>query len=311
MDLAAIDDLEFFEQIARSRSLTEAARTWGKSTSTVSKRLALLESRLGVALVRRSTRRLTLTDEGQLYAAGARAIVQQKNDLEDSVSQRHGELTGRIFVHSTLGIGRSHIAPLLGGFIAHHPRIEIDLELSPAPLNISGTNFDVAIRVGVLPDSRLKAKLLARNRRIVCAAPSYLDSAPPLNEVSDLSDHNCIVLRENNSDYALWRFSASGSDGGEEYVRVSGNMISDDGDVVTAWCVQGLGLIMRSTWHVDALIRQGLLRQVLEHIPTPQADVHALYTATTNTPRRVVALIDYLRHALPQRLNNTSEMSPT
>lgn len=118
-------------------------------------------------------------------------------------SNSRGELKGRITVHSSLGIGRKHIAPLLGEFVRQHPLIQIDLELSPLPLNISGTNFDIAIRVGGLSDSRLKAKLLARNRRIVCAAPSYFDSAPPLQTIRDLERHNCIVLRENNGDYSL------------------------------------------------------------------------------------------------------------
>ncbi len=294
MDLASIDDLEFFEQISRSKSLTEAARSWGKSVSVVSKRLAALEARLGVPLVRRSTRQLTLTEEGQLYASGAVSILQQKTDLEDALSVQHGELKGRIAVHATLGIGRKHIAPLLGDFTKQHPRIEIDLELSALPLNISGTNFDIAIRVGALSDSRLKAKLLARNRRIVCAAPGYLENSPPLHSVRDLERHNCIVLRENNADYALWRFGEQGQD----HVRVDGSMVSDDGDVVTGWCAQGLGLIMRSTWHVGPLIRDGVLAQVLPEVPTPSADVYALYAATTQTPRRITAVIDHLRQGL-------------
>jgi DNA-binding transcriptional LysR family regulator len=290
--------LEFFEQISRSQSLTEAARSWGKSVSAVSKRLAALEARLGVPLVRRSTRKLTLTEEGQLYASGAVAILRQKTDLEDALSLQHGELKGRISVHSTLGIGRRHIAPLLGEFVRQHPLIEVDLELSALPLNISGTNFDIAIRVGALSDSRLKAKLLARNRRIVCAAPSYLEDAPPLVTIRDLERHNCIVLRENNADYALWRFGESE----QEHVRVSGNMISDDGDVVTGWCAQGLGLIMRSTWHVNPLIQQGVLRHVLPDVPTPSADIYALYAATTQTPRRITAAMDHLRQGLAKAL---------
>jgi LysR family transcriptional regulator, transcriptional activator for dmlA len=301
VDLTSIDDLEFFEQISRSQSLTEAARAWGKSVSAVSKRLAALESRLGVPLVRRSTRRLTLTEEGQLYAAGAMSILQQKTDLEDALSVQHGELKGRISVHSTLGIGRKHIAPLLGEFVRQHPLIQIDLELSALPLNISGTNFDIAIRVGGLSDSRLKAKLLARNRRIVCAAPSYVGSAPPLRTIRDLERHNCIVLRENNADYSLWRFGENG----QEHVSVSGNMISDDGDVVTGWCAQGLGLIMRSTWHVSPLIQQGVLQHVLPDVPTPGADIYALYPAITRTPQRITAAIEHLRQGLAARISSS------
>jgi LysR family transcriptional activator of dmlA len=153
--------------------------------------------------------------------------------------------------------------------------------------------------VGRLSDSRLKAKFLARNRRIVCAAPSYLESDPPLRTVRDLERHNCIVLRENDPDYALWRFGEQG----HEYVDVRGSMISDDRDVVTDWCTQGLGLIMRSTWHVNPLIQQGALQQVLADVPTPSADIFALYPATAKTPRRISAAIEHLRQGLAARID--------
>jgi LysR family transcriptional activator of dmlA len=304
MDLSSVDDLEFFDQIARSQSLTEASRAWGKSVSAVSKRLAQLEARLGVSLVRRSTRRMTLTDEGQSYAAGAADILQRREDLEDGVTRQRGQLKGRISVHSTLGLGRTHIAPLLGDFVRENPLIRIDLELSPLPLNISGTSFDIAIRVGELSDSRLKLKLLARNRRIICAAEEYLVKSPPLRTAADLEHHECIILRENQSDYALWRFGQDGKD----YVRVDGSMASDDGDVVTGWCVQGLGLIMRSTWHVGPLIRSGVLRHVLPGVQTPPADIYALYAATTQTPHRISAVIDYLREGLTRRLKDQDSL---
>ena len=159
-------------------------------------------------------------------------------------------------------------------------------------MNISGTNFDIAIRVGGLSDSRLKAKLLARNRRIVCAAPIYFDSAPPLQTIRDLERHNCIVLRENNGDYSLWRFGEKE----QEYVDVRGSMISDDGDVVTDWCIQRLGLIMRSTWHVNPLIQQGVLQQVLPDVQTPSADIYAPYPSTDRTPRRITLRVRLERY---------------
>lgn len=294
-----MDDLEFFEQISRSRSLTDAARRWGKSLPSVSKRLTLLESRLGVQLVRRSTRKLTLTPEGEQYAAGALSILQQKTDLEEGVSQKYGELQGRIAVHSTIGLGRIHIAPLLGEFVREHPRVSVDLELSALPLNIAGTSFDIGIRVGSLEDSRLKSRRLAESRRVVCAAPQYLAAAGRPTTIADLDQHNCLILRQENSDYAVWRF---GSEQREQHVRVNGSMVSDDGEVVTGWCLQGLGLIMRSSWHVNPMLRDGRLQQVLEDIPTPAADIHAVFPAAVHTPRRVSEAIDFLRRGLAERL---------
>ena len=301
MDLATVDDLEFFEQISRSRSLTEAARTWGMSLPTVSRRLTQLESRLGVQLVRRSTRKLTLTPEGEHYAAGVLAILQQKSDLEEGMSPKHGELRGRIALHSTVGLGRIHIAPLLGEFVRKHPGVSVDLQLSALPLNIAASPFDIGIRVGTLEDSRLKFARLAESRRVVCASPQYLETHGTPLTTADLEQHNCIVLRQDNSDYAVWRF---GADGREQNVRVKGNMVSDDGEVVAGWCLQGLGLMMRSTWHVNPMLRQGLLQQVLADVPTPAADIHAVYPAAVHTPRRVTALIDYLRRGLAERIED-------
>lgn len=294
-----MDDLEFFEQISRSRSLTDAARSWGKSLPSVSKRLTQLESRLGVQLVRRSTRKLTLTPEGEQYAAGALSILQQKTDLEEGISPKYGELRGRIAVHSTVGLGRMHIAPLLGAFVREHPGVSVDLQLSALPMNIAGSSFDIGIRVGSLEDSQLKFTHLAESRRVVCASPEYLASVGAPTTTADLEQHNCLILRQDNSDYAVWRF---GVEGREQHVRVKGNMVSDDGEVVAGWCLQGLGLMMRSTWHVNPMLRQGLLRQVLEDVPTPAADIRAVYPATRHTPVRVTAAIDYLRRGLPGQL---------
>jgi DNA-binding transcriptional LysR family regulator len=287
VDLSTVDDLEFFEEISRSKSLTEAARSWGKSLPSVSKRLT------------QSTRRLTLTPEGEQYAAGAISILQQKMDLEEGISQKYGELRGRIAVHSTVGLGRIHIAPLLGEFVREHPGVSVDLQLSALPLNIAGSSFDLGIRVGSLKDSQLKFTRLAESRRVVCASPRYLERMGAPTTTADLEQHNCIILRQDNSDYALWRF---GPEGRERNVRVNGNMVSDDGEVVAGWCLQGLGLMMRSTWHVNPMLRQGLLRQVLEDVPTPDADIHAVYPDAVHTPQRVTAAIDYLRRGLAQRL---------
>lgn len=150
-------------------------------------------------------------------------------------------------------------------------------------------------RPGVPAGSPSRANGLAcpRTRSLHC-----VESAPPLTTTKDLERHNCIVLRENNADYSLWRLG----DKEQEHVSVSGSMISDDGDVVTDWCAQGLGLIMRSTWHGDPLIHQGVLQQVLADVPTPSA----LYPASTKTPRRITAAIEHLRQGLAARIGSES-----
>ncbi|BBY86334.1 LysR family transcriptional regulator [Mycolicibacterium tokaiense] len=297
---AATDDLFFFEMVATSPSLTAAAREMGTSVSTVSKRLSHLEKRLGVQLIQRTTRRLTLTSEGERYARGVAAIADDLVALEDSLSER-SELVGRIRVLSTVGLGRHHIAPLVAQFCILHPRLRVELDLSPLPMSNPDAPFDVAIRVGTLQDSRLRAKRLRRNRRIVCAAPEYIARAGTPATPADVRGHNCIVLRENDGRYAAWQF---GSDDSITTVEVEGNLAATDGDVVTQWCCDGHGLMMRSLWHVAPLLRSGELVQVLADVPTPSADIMAVHSAAEHTPRRVDELIHFLAAQLGSRIDD-------
>lgn len=299
MSGAATDDVTFFDIVARSRSLTEAAREFGVSVSSVSKRLAQIEARLGVLLVQRSTRRLTLTPEGERYAAGASVIAAQLEELEDSIAEQRHELRGRVHVRSTIGLGRAHIAPLVADFVERNPRVQVDLELSSLPLNIAGTGFDIDIRVGALQDSRLTATRLWVNRRVLCASPEYLRRNGTPANLKELEQHDCIILRENESDYALWRFESGGK---EVSIRVAGNLISNDGDVITQWCLAGRGLVMRSLWHVEPLLRDGSLIRVLPDIQTPSADISAVYAASAPLPRRTRAVIDHLKAGLGRRI---------
>ncbi|QII07282.1 LysR family transcriptional regulator [Rhodococcoides fascians A25f] len=301
MRVHEIDDIGFFDVVSRSNSLTAVGRELGVSVSAISKRLARLEGRLGVRLVTRSTRRLTLTPEGERYAAGAAAIAAEVVELEESVTGNYAELRGRLRVHSSVGLGRAHIAPVMAEFVADNPGVHVDLELSAKPLNVAETPFDIGIRVGNLQDSRLTAKRLCQNRRVVCASPSYLAAHGAPRVLRDLDDHNCIVLRQDEGDYALWRFGFGDDD---TAVRVSGNMISNDGDVATQWCVDGRGLLMRSLWHVTPLLQAGALVQVLDDIDTPAADVHALFSSGPGVPRRVRAAVDYLRARIADRVES-------
>ncbi|WP_069167524.1 LysR family transcriptional regulator [Nocardia altamirensis] len=300
---ASTDDVSFFDIVARSRSLTEAAMQFGVSVSSVSKRLAQMEARLGVVLVQRSTRRLTLTPEGERYAAGAAVIAAQLEELEDSIAEQRHDLRGRVHIRSTIGLGRAHIAPLVADFVERQPKVQVDLDLSAVPLHIAGSGFDIGIRVGALQDSRLTATRLWVNQRVVCASPEYVRRNGIPATVKDLEEHNCIVLRENESDYALWRFESAGK---EIAVRVAGNLTSNDGDVITRWCLEGRGLVMRSRWHVDPLLRDGSLVQVLPELATPSADIFAVYAATAPLPRRTRAVIDHLKAGLGRRITEAA-----
>ncbi|MGP4029371.1 LysR family transcriptional regulator [Actinomadura sp. 3N407] len=301
---SSMDDLWFFQVVASSETLTAASRELGCSLSVVSKRLSALERRLDVRLVQRGARRLVLTSEGERYAARTQAILDQVRELEDSLAGQSAELRGSLTVESTIGLGRAHVAPLLGEFASAHPGLHVQLETSALPLRPHRRTFDVAVHVGTPPDSSLRMRRLATNRRVPCAAPSYLAEHGAPAAIEDLAEHNCIVLRENESDYALWRF---GDAARPRHVRVHGGLSSNDGDVVTDWALQGRGVIMRSEWHIGPYLERGELVRVLPHLPTPAADIYALHGDDGHVPRRVGRFIDHLASGLPSRLNRATE----
>lgn len=294
-----VDDLEFFHVVATSESLTAASRELGSSLPAVSRRLAALERRLDVRLVRRGARRLSLTSEGEVYAARAAQILDQVHELDELIADRSGHLRGTILVEASPGLGRAHVAPLLGEFVAGHPGVEARLQLSALPPQPHRRRFDLAIRVGQAPDSALLLRRMARNRRVACASPAYLAEHGVPGTLDDLADHDCLVLRENQADFAVWRF---GDDDGTRHVRVRGTLSSDDGDVVTGWALDGRGIMMRSTWQVRPLLASGRLVQVLPDLPTPDADVVALVDADRHLPRRVRELVDFVAERLPARI---------
>ncbi|MGW5723587.1 LysR family transcriptional regulator [Amycolatopsis sp. NPDC003865] len=294
-----LDDLAFFHVVAVSETLTAAARELDVSLPVVSKRLKALERRLDVRLVNRGTRRLALTSEGELYAARVAEILDQVRALDDLVSHRAGDLRGSVVVRTTPGFGRAHVAPLVGEFAARHPRVRVRLHTSALPLRPHRREFDLAVHVGVPPDSALRMRRLARNRRVPCAAPSYLERRGTPERLEDLAGHDCIVLRENEGDFAVWRF---GSAAHPRQVRVRGRLAGDDGDVVTGWALAGHGIAMRSEWQIRSYVDSGELVRVLPGVPTPPADIYALLSEDVHVPRRVAGLVDHLAARLPERL---------
>lgn len=301
--MAPLDDLAFFQQLARAGSLTATARELGISLSAVSKRLKQLEARLGVSLAARTTRRLTLTAEGERYLAQGSLILDEldalESDLRDAASQG---LQGRLRVNATFGFGRRHIAPLLSRFCVQHPGIESWLELTNFPLNLSDHGFDVGIRIGEPPDSRLVARRILPNRRMLCASPSYLASMPALRTPQDLAQHRCLLIRENDSDFALWRFEQRSAARRQQSVKVSGHLASNDGEVVTRLALDGHGVMLRSWWDVNEHLASGELRLLLPEWQGVRADFYAVFEQRRHTPARIRALIDFLQQEIAGRV---------
>ncbi|MBY6029063.1 LysR family transcriptional regulator [Halomonas sp. DP8Y7-1] len=297
--MASLDDLAFFRQLALAGNLTATARELGLSLSAVSKRLKQIEARLGVELATRTTRRWTLTAEGERYLARGMALLEELAELEESLGEDRRALAGPIRINATFGFGRRHVAPLLSDFCAQHPGIEASLELSnfPAPL-VEGV--DLGIRIGEPPDSRLIARRLVINRRVPCASPDYLAQHGRPVAVSDLQRHACLVLRENDSDFAQWRFEDA--QGKEASVKVGGRLASNDGEVIKRLALDGHGIMLRSWWDVCDDLAAGRLIQLLPGWQGVRADFFAVYAQRRHVPARLRALVDFLAKGLEDRI---------
>lgn len=299
--MAQLDDLAFFQRLAQAGSLTATARELGLSLSAVSKRLKQLEARLGVTLASRTTRRLTLTPEGERYLVRGAAILEELVELEEALGAQRAELSGPLKINATFGFGRRHVAPLLSHFCALHPGVEASLELSNFPLTPGEQGVDIGIRVGEPPDSRLVARHVLANRRVLCASPRYVASMPPLETPADLSAHPCLVLRENDSDYAVWRFRRR--DGGaEQAVKVAGPLASNDGEVIVGLALDGHGVMLRSWWDVHEWLARGELVELLPGWRGVRADFHAVYPQRRHVPARLRAFVELLQQELPRRV---------
>lgn len=284
-------DLGFFHLLAKQGSLVATARELGVTPPAVSKRLAALEARLGVRLVNRTTRSMSLTAEGELYYAQVARILTQIDEVEQLVSSTRATPKGLLRVNASLGFGRRHIGPALAAFYALYPEVEIQLEISDHPLDLTTHGFDLGIRFGTLPDAALHARKIASNRRLLCASPLYLEKHGVPEKLGDLQNHNCIFIRQNESPYGVWTFS-NGSR--TENIKVHGALGCNDGEVALNWALEGYGLLLRAEWDIAKYVRSGRLRLVMEdHTPT-RADVYAVYPQQLHLSARVRSLIDFL-----------------
>ena len=290
-------DLVFFQQIVKQGSLSAAARELGITPAAVSKRLAKIEESLGVALVRRTTRRLSLTDEGEQFLASARRILTDLEEMEQQVAQNRHAPKGLLRVNAPLGFGRTYITPIVSRFIKQYPEVEVQLQLTDHPLSLVDDTFEIGIRFGEIPDAGLVARRIAPNRRLVCAAPSYLKAHGVPKVPHDLVHHNCIVLRQNETAYGLWRFSKGKQ---TDTVKVRGTLSSNDGEVALNWVLAGHGLMLRAEWDIAKYVRTGRLVILLEDYATEPADIFAVYSERQARSPRVRAFTDFLVNSFAQ-----------
>jgi len=258
-----------------------------------------MESRAGVPLMNRTTRRMSLTPEGELYLAHARRILGEMDDLAQLLGNSKVSPKGLLRVNATLGFGRGHVAPVISHFVRKYPQVEVQLQLSVNPPPVAEDTFDVCIRFGEPPESRVIARRIAANRRILCAAPSYLARHGIPRTPGDLARHNCIGIRQGDQAYGVWRLTLDRPKGPQsEAVKIRGNLATNDGEIAVHWALDGHGIVMRAEWDVAGYLRSGKLVPVLPQYHTPDADIHAVYPQRHQVSTRVRAFVDFISESL-------------
>lgn len=290
--MVELEDMRLFVRAIGSGSLSAAGRELGFSPAVASKRLTRLEMALGVRLLQRSSRRLTLTNEGSTYHERCAAILADVEEAELAIAAGQAEARGLLHVSAPVDLGRQWVGPAAADFAAAHPQLSVRVSLSDRVVDLFEAGIDVAVRIGVLDDSRLVSRRLARNRRVICAAPAYLERRGTPRALADLAEHACIVLQRPGMRALAWTFR---TEQGPHTVRISSRLVADSGDLVRDWAISGHGLAYKSVWDVAGDIAAGRLVPLLTELPTPDSDVHLIYPSRRFLPAKTRLFVDFLQ----------------
>jgi DNA-binding transcriptional LysR family regulator len=304
-----LKQLETLVAVATRGSLTAAAKAEGVAPAIIGRRLDALESRLGVKLMVRTTRRITLTHEGSAFLEDCQRLLTDLANAEASVSAGGVKASGHLRLTAPAGFGRRHVAPLVPRFRELHPEVTISLNLSDRVVDVAGEGYDCAVRVGDLPDSSLVSVRLADNRRRCVAAPAYLQRHGRPRTPADLARFDCLTLSSDASQTRGWAFRlpqegateiAEGAESEIMHLRPGGPLDCSDGQVLREWCLAGYGIAWRSTWEVEADIAAGRLETVLDEYAAPPNGIYALFPQRKHLALRVRLWIDFLKHHYAQ-----------
>ena len=289
-----LKQLESFSAVATKGSLTAVASAEGVAPAVIGRRIDALEHRLGVKLLVRTTRRITLTHEGSAFLEDCQRLLSDIANAEASVSAGGVKASGHLRITAPAGFGRRYVAPLVPRFLALHPEVSLSLNLSDRVVDIVNESYDCSVRVGDLPDSSLVSVRLADNRRLCVATPAYLKRAGTPRHPGELSRHECLTLSSDASQTRGWAFTV---DGELVHLRPRGRLDCSDGQVLHAWCSAGLGLAWRSTWEVEQELNRGELISVLDDFAAPPNGIYAVFPHAKHLALRVRLWIDFLKHS--------------
>ncbi|BBP98278.1 LysR family transcriptional regulator [Burkholderia sp. SFA1] len=286
-------DLQLFCIVARRSSFIAAATETGISPAHVSKRIAMLETALGVKLFMRTTRRVSITSDGEAAFQWAQKILDDVQGMADAFAGID-DPRGLLRIGTSLRLGREHVSPALVLLRRRHPGLEIWLELLDRRVDLVGENFDIDIRVGEVQEPHLIAHRMVESFRVLAAAPAYLERRGAPKTLAELAQHDCLLFRERYQRFGVWRLAGPN---GEESVKVTGPVASNHSDIVRQWAEQGFGIVMGSVWDIASSLRNGTLVPVLPAY-RQRADVWAVTSARSSHSAKIRVCIDFLKEQL-------------
>ncbi|WP_083446746.1 MULTISPECIES: LysR family transcriptional regulator [Xenorhabdus] len=291
MVLRNLEDLSVFIRIIDTGSFTAAARTLGLSPTTVSKQIARLEKSLGIVLFVRSTRSLRITPEGKSIAEKVRTALTLVEEATEIAKDGNKSLTGLIRLTAPVPLGITYVTDAIAEFRKKYPSVGFILHLTDKVVDLYKAEMDLAIRVANLTDSRLIARRLTENKRILVASPNYLKLHGEPQYPEELVNHNCLLFSASGNKSAIWSLH---NEQNTKAISLSSDLIANNGDVLRTWCAAGLGIALRETWDVSSLIRSNKLIQILPEWQEETSPINIVRAGKRPIPQRIKSFIDFL-----------------
>ncbi|SDV46853.1 LysR family transcriptional regulator [Chitinasiproducens palmae] len=292
--LPDLQDLQVFCTVVRHRSFARTALELDASTSWVSKRIGLLERSLGTRLLHRTTRQMTLTEDGEAVHLWAQRVLGDIGEMQGAVSSVRTEPRGTLRISSSFRLGRALIAPTVAELVRKHPLLDVSLVVLDRPVDLIAESLDLDVRIGAVPEPHLIAHSLGTSQRVLCASPAYLAARGIPDTPDDLRHHSCLVFRERDQPFGIWRLQRGGD---MRNVRVSGALASNSNDIIWQWALAGHGIMRASAWDCEASLASGELVRVLPDWEWP-ADIWAATTSRLSQSAKVRLCVQALRDRL-------------
>src|SRR6476661_5684239 len=292
-----LKQIETFIEVAEKGSLARAGLAQKISPAMLGRRIDALEKRLGVKLMHRTTRHLTLTEEGHAYLEQCIRLLSDLDKAEQTIAEGRHKATGHLVVSAPAAFGRKHVASHAPEFVRINPEVRLSFNLTDQVVDLVHEGYDLGVRIGGTIDPSFVAIKLATNRRVVCGTPEYFARHGTPTTLEDLARHNCLAFNLQGGQNRGWYFQKGGK---PVTVKVAGNLDCNDGELLHSWGSEGLGLAWRSTWEIQSQLASGQLITVLDEFALPDYDIMAVYPQQRHLPIRVRLFIDMLKEKYAQ-----------